>query len=70
VEEFVAKENIRRFEAQLAECTDEQQRSVLLGLIEEQRMRLADILRKAALAASLGNGEAPGEMTETRDATD
>jgi hypothetical protein len=40
VEEFVARENIKRFEAQLAACTDSQQRETLSRLLEEARHHL------------------------------
>ena len=40
--EFIARENVRRFEKQLADCTDPQQRQVLLQLLEAERQRLAD----------------------------
>ena len=43
MEEFVARENIRRFEAQLAGCEDEDQRKVLLGLLEAEHKRLDEI---------------------------
>lgn len=46
VEEFIARENIKRFEAQLAYCTDGDQRSTLLKLLDEERARLAT-LRKS-----------------------
>jgi len=42
VEEFVARENIKRFEAQLANCTDPEQRDTLSRLLEEARHRLSD----------------------------
>jgi hypothetical protein len=41
VQEFIARENIRRFEAQLAECTDADQRGVLSRLLEQARVDLA-----------------------------
>ena len=42
MQEFIARENVRRFEKQLADCTDQQQRQVLLQLLEAERQRLAD----------------------------
>ena len=42
MQEFIARENVRRFEKQLADCTDPQQRQVLLQLLEAERQRLAD----------------------------
>ena len=41
VEEFIARENIRRFEAQLDSCTDPEQRKTLLQLLETERRRLS-----------------------------
>lgn len=42
MEEFVARENIKRFEAQLANCTDPEQRDILSRLLEEARHRLSE----------------------------
>lgn len=42
MQEFIARENIRRFEKQLADCDDPAQRQVLLQLLETERRRLAD----------------------------
>ena len=39
--DFIARENVRRFEKQLAGCSDPKQREVLLQLLEEERQRLA-----------------------------
>jgi hypothetical protein len=39
---FIARENVRRFEKQLAGCSDPKQREVLLQLLEAERQRLAD----------------------------
>lgn len=44
VQEFIARENIRRFEAQLAHCTDPEQRKTLSRLLEEERQHLAAAL--------------------------
>jgi hypothetical protein len=44
MQEFVARENIRRFEAQLAACKNEEQRDVLSRLLEKERRALADAL--------------------------
>jgi hypothetical protein len=41
VQEFIARENIRRFEAQLAECTNPEQRETLSRLLEDARAELA-----------------------------
>ena len=49
VEEFIARENIRRFEAQLATCADEKQRALLQKLLKAERERLE--AAKAAKAA-------------------
>jgi hypothetical protein len=42
MEEFVARENIRRFQAQLDACHDPEQRKTLEQLLEAERQRLAD----------------------------
>jgi rubrerythrin len=44
VREFIARENIRRFEAQLAACTDPEQRKTLSRLLETERQHLAEAL--------------------------
>ena len=44
MQEFIARENIRRFEAQLAACTDPQQRAVLVRLLDTERQHLAEAL--------------------------
>ena len=44
VREFVARENIRRFEEQLAACTDPEQRKTLSRLLETERHYLAEAL--------------------------
>ena len=44
MQEFIARENIKRFEAQLTDCTDEEQRQVILRLLEGEQRRLAEIL--------------------------
>jgi chromosome segregation and condensation protein ScpB len=44
VREFVARENIRRFEAQLVACTDPEQRKTLSRLLEIERQHLAQAL--------------------------
>lgn len=44
VQKFIARENIRRFEAQLAACTDPEQRKTLLRLLEAERQHLAEAL--------------------------
>lgn len=41
MDEFVARENIRRFQAQLDGCADPEQRSTLVQLLESERERLA-----------------------------
>ena len=42
MEAFVARENIKRFEAQLAICTDSQQRETISRLLEQARVQLAE----------------------------
>ena len=42
VQEFIARENIKRFEAQLAECTDPAQRETLTRLLDEAFRELAE----------------------------
>lgn len=46
MEEFVARENIRRFQAQLDSCTDPDQRATLLKLLEAERHRLTEAQNK------------------------
>ena len=43
VDEFVARENIRRFRAQLEACRDQQKKSVLRELLEAEQGRLSEI---------------------------
>jgi len=40
VEDFVARENIRRFKTQLAACQDDQQRLTLVKLLKAEEVRL------------------------------
>lgn len=40
--EFIARENVRRFEKQLAGCSDPKQREVLLQLLQAERAYLVD----------------------------
>jgi hypothetical protein len=44
MQEFIARENIRRFEAQLAECSDAEQRETLSRLLQAERQHLAEAL--------------------------
>ena len=44
MQEFIARQNIKRFEAQLAACTDDDQREMLIRLLEAERQHLADAL--------------------------
>lgn len=44
MQEFIARENIRRFEAQLANCTDPEQREILSRLLEAERLNLTQAL--------------------------
>lgn len=41
MQEFVARENIRRFLAQLDACSDPERRKTLLELLETERQHLA-----------------------------
>ena len=42
MQDFIARENIKRFEAQLAECTDPAQRETLTRLLDEAFRELAE----------------------------
>ena len=42
MKEFIARENIKRFEAQLAACSDPVQRETLERLLEEAHRRLVE----------------------------
>ena len=42
MEEFVARENIRRFQMQLDDCKDPEQRKTLEQLLDAERHRLAE----------------------------
>jgi hypothetical protein len=42
VQEFIARENIKRFEAQLTVCTDPEQRETLTRLLEQAHQQLAE----------------------------
>jgi rubrerythrin len=44
MQEFIARENIRRFEAQLAACTDPEQRKTLTQLLEAEKQQLAEAM--------------------------
>ncbi len=43
MEEFVAKENIRRFRAQLEACPDKEKKSVLRELLDAEQRRLTEL---------------------------
>ena len=43
MDEFVARENIKRFQEQLKNCTDERQRATLRQLLAEHEQFLSDI---------------------------
>jgi rubrerythrin len=45
MEEFLARENIRRFEAQLESATDEGQRAQISALLKAERQHLREIRR-------------------------
>lgn len=40
MEDFVARENIKRFKTQLAACQDDQQRLTLVKLLKAEEVRL------------------------------
>lgn len=44
MKEFIARENIKRFEAQLDACTDPEQRKTLEVLLETERQHLSEAL--------------------------
>ena len=44
MQEFIARQNIRRFEEQLAGCTEPEQRKTLERLLEAERQSLAKTL--------------------------
>jgi len=46
VDEFHARENIRRFEARLRASSDDRQKSVIRDLLGAEQRRLEDITRK------------------------
>lgn len=48
MEEFIARENIRNFQAQLEGCTDDEQRAMLLKLLQDEKQHLAAIQSKRA----------------------
>lgn len=43
MEEFIARENIRRFEARLESATDQGQRAEIQALLDAERRRLREI---------------------------
>ncbi|HLO19290.1 MAG TPA: hypothetical protein VK192_02210 [Sphingomicrobium sp.] len=45
MEEFIARENIRRFQEQLDLCTDPEQRITLTKLLEAEKHQLEDAVR-------------------------
>lgn len=44
MEEFIARENIRRFEARLRASTDDREKSVIRELLGAEQRRLDDIV--------------------------
>ena len=42
MQEFIARENIKRFEAQLARCADDEQRVTISRLLDQARLELAE----------------------------
>lgn len=56
MQEFIARENIRRFEAQLDACEDPEQRKTLSRLLAAERERLTQALaEKQARRRVTGN---------------
>ena len=43
MQRFIARENIKRFRQQLANCTDEHQRATLNQLLAQEEARLAQL---------------------------
>jgi hypothetical protein len=56
--EFIARENIKRFEAQLATCIDDDQRQIIQGLLDAELRVLAEIVDGKAPAP---NPNLPGQ---------
>jgi hypothetical protein len=52
VDEFVARENVRRFRGQLKSCTDKQQKAVLELLLAEHEQYLAEMEGRAVAPKS------------------
>lgn len=52
MEEFIARENIRRFEARLESCTDDSQRAEIEALLHAERKKLHAI-RQAKIIPQL-----------------
>ena len=52
MEEFTARENIRRFEARLESCTDDSQRAEIEALLHAERKKLHAI-RQAKIIPQL-----------------
>lgn len=55
MQEFIARENIKRFEAQLADCTDPDRRNILMRLLDGERRLLADALAEKASRGETGS---------------
>jgi hypothetical protein len=47
MQEFIARENITRFEQQLAAATDERQRAQIQALLDAERRHLSEIRKSA-----------------------
>ena len=43
MQEFIARENIKRFKPQLEVCTDDRQRETLEKLLQAEEQRLVDL---------------------------
>jgi len=54
VQEFIARENIRRYEAQLASCADPERQKTLMRLLEAERQHLAEALADKATRKETG----------------
>lgn len=55
MQDFIARENIKRFEAQLADCSDPDQRNTLMRLLDTERRHLANALSEKATGTQAGS---------------
>jgi hypothetical protein len=58
--EFIARENIRKFEEKLAACSDPEQRKVLSLLLEAERQHLEEAIREKTAEAQQNAMPTPG----------